>query len=212
MTNSPAMVADEASARRKGPVGLLLVVLLVLGCGGYLAYRQFYQTYHLATVQEGVLYRDGSHSELEFEHAIARVRPKTVVSLNDDAELADPSKGQLASEESTLRILGIGSRRIAVKLGGWPASEDLQRFLKTVNDPAARPVLVHCAQGVRRTGMFVAAYQMSVQGYDKEKAKAAILAFGHSEKTIADIKRFIDAYDPGRQELTQALGAAAAKD
>jgi hypothetical protein len=36
---------------------------------------------------------------------------------------------------------------------------------------------------------------MSVLGYDKEKAKNAILTFGHSDNTINDIRRFIDGYD-----------------
>jgi Mn-dependent DtxR family transcriptional regulator len=44
--------------------------------------------------------------------------------------------------------------------------------------------------------MMVAAFQESVLGYDKQRAKSEILAFGHSENTINDIRRFIDAYDP----------------
>jgi protein tyrosine/serine phosphatase len=68
-------------------------------------------------------------------------------------------------------------------------------------------VLIHCAQGVRRTGMFVAAYQESVLGYDKSKAKAAVVSFGHGRNTIEQIDRFIDGYDPKSQTVPADLGA-----
>ena len=58
--------------------------------------------------------------------------------------------------------------------------------------------------------MMVAAYQESVLGYDKEKTKAAILTFGHSDKTINDIKRFIDGYDPKMK--TVAIQLATGKE
>ena len=60
-------------------------------------------------------------------------------------------------------------------------------------------------QGVRRTGMMAAAFQESVLGYDKARTKDAILAFGHSERSIGDVKRFIDVYDPVKREVTQQL-------
>jgi protein-tyrosine phosphatase len=63
-------------------------------------------------------------------------------------------------------------------------------------------VLVHCAQGVRRTGMMVAAYELSVLKLDKDQAVAAIKGFGHSDRTIGDVKRFIEVYDPQTQQMT----------
>lgn len=161
-----------------------------------LAFRYYTGTYHLATVQEGVLYRDGARSVHELGVAVRKVKANTVVSLIDDAELADPGKPQFAQEPTYLAERGVRYQRIAVKLGGWPTSEDIQAFLKTAEQKTSQPVLLHCAQGVRRTAMFVAAYQESVLGYDQAKAKAAILGFGHSDKTIDEIKLFIDNYDP----------------
>ena len=58
-----------------------------------------------------------------------------------------------------------------------------------MENPGGGPVLLHCAQGVRRTAMFVAAYQESVLGYDKQRAKDAIISFGHSDRTVSEIKR-----------------------
>ena len=175
-------------------MALACVVVAALSIG--LAWHYLTGTYHLATVQPGVLYRDGARSIHELAVAVRQVKANTVVSLVDDNELHDPNKPQFADEPVYLGQHGVHYQRIAVKLGGWPSSEDIRAFLKIAQSPTSQPVLLHCAQGVRRTAMFVAAYQESVMGFDKDKAKAAILSFGHSDNTVNDIKRFIDHYDP----------------
>ena len=181
--------------RRAGPrVAVALLIALVIA--GVYVWRCHISTYHLATVQPGVLYRDGVQSPCQFETAVRKVKPKTVVSLVDEAEVADPRKQQFEYEREFLEKKGIRLERIPVKLGGWPAKKDVDRFMEVVNDPENQPVLVHCAQGVRRTGMMVAAFQIKQLGYDKERAKESILRFGHSDRTANDVIRFIEGYDP----------------
>ena len=68
-----------------------------------------------------------------------------------------------------------------------------------------QPVLVHCAQGVRRTGMMVAAYQRSVLNYDKDRTTAEMKTFGHSQRMIGDVTRFIDTYDPKTEQMTTEM-------
>ena len=53
--------------------------------------------------------------------------------------------------------------------------------------------------------MIVAAYQQSVLGWDDQKTKNAVLTFGHSERSIGDVKKFIDVYDPSKREMTEQL-------
>jgi protein tyrosine phosphatase (PTP) superfamily phosphohydrolase (DUF442 family) len=118
------------------------------------------------------------------------------VSLIDDNELHDPRKPQFQMEERLLKMHGVTLERIPVKLGGWPTKADVEKFLEIVKDKERQPVLVHCAQGVRRTGMMVAAYEEAVMGMSDEQAKANILTFGHSDRTANDVRRFIDGYDP----------------
>jgi protein-tyrosine phosphatase len=152
------------------------------------------QTYHLAAVQQGILYRDGNRDMREFKHSLTFTGAKTVVSLIDDSELADPKKPQFVQETNYCTANGIQYIRIPVQLGGWPKSEDLKTFIAIVSNPANQPVLVHCAQGVRRTGMFVAAYQESVLHESPDQAKAAILSFGHKDRDLDDVRKFIDLY------------------
>jgi protein tyrosine phosphatase (PTP) superfamily phosphohydrolase (DUF442 family) len=187
---------------RRSLFGWLLFIIVL----GAVTWHYLPGTYHLATVQPGVLYRDGARSIRELGVAVDKVKANTVVSLIDDTELHDPAKPQFAQEPTYLAQHGVHYQRIPVKLGGWPSSEDIQAFLQTVQAPTSQPVLLHCAQGVRRTAMFVAAYQESVMGYDKAKAKDAIISFGHSDNTVDDIKRFIDHYDPQTRTVSDLPG------
>jgi len=180
----------------------IAVVVIVLVGGGVWVWANYIQTYHLATVDPLVLYRDGFRTFREFQTAVGDVQPKTVVSLLDDAEGA---REPFNHEDDYLRRSKIRYYRVPVKLGGWPTQEDVKRFLEVVGNERRRPVLVHCAQGVRRTGMMVAAYQMSVLGWDKDKTKREILTFGHSRRSIGDIETFIDGYDPVTKTTVNGL-------
>jgi protein tyrosine/serine phosphatase len=198
-----SIITPKSNRARTLAIAIVLLVGVILAA--LLVWRNSH-TYHLATVQEGVLYRDGLKSRAQFEATLDHVHPKTVVSLIDENELADPHKPQLAAEAELCSAHGVTLDRIPVKLGGWPTSDDIHKFIAIVTDKPNQPVLVHCAQGVRRTGLFVAAYEESVLGWDKEKTKAAVLSFGHRMDTVNDIKRFIDGYDPKTETVPGDLG------
>lgn len=196
---------EQRTRNRRMWLSVIIAVGMVLVAVGFVIWRQRFETYHLAAVQEGVLYRDGNRGLREFATMVRRVKPKTIVALVDDDEIADPEKPEFKAEIEFAQRRGIPIERIPVKLGGWPTSQDVQKFLEIAGNKDRQPVIVHCAQGVRRTGMMAAAFQESVLGYDQAKAKAAILTFGHSERSIGDVKRFIDIYDPLRREVTEQL-------
>ena len=172
---------------------------------GVFIWLKWFNAYHYAVVQKGVLYRDGVRTMSEFKIAIRRAKPRTIVRLIDPTERA---KEPFVSEADHCKSAGVAIVELPIPLGGWPTPEQVDAFLNIATDPARQPVLVHCAQGVRRTGMMVAAYQESVLGYDAERAKSAMLTFGHSQRTIGDVMKFIDVYDPKHRTLptTMAVG------
>ena len=182
----------QSGNARAWVVGLLAFVGLSAGSWVWL---ERFATYHFAAVTPGVLYRDGNRSLREFTTACRKAGARTVVMLNDDQEL---QKEPFKTEVEFCRRSGIELVRIPVTLGCRPSSEDVRRFLEVASDKARQPVLVHCAQGVRRTGMMVAAYQESVLGYDDAKAKEAILPWGRkaTSLTLEDVRHFIEDYDP----------------
>lgn len=182
-----------------------LAVVILLGIAAVLLWRAKFATYHFATVDPNILYRDGNRGIREFAHAIERGKIKTIVALIDDGELADKEKAEFAAEVAWCQQHGVRIERIPIPLGGWPTSEDVKKFLSVVADKPNQPVLVHCAQGVRRTGMMVAAYQRSVLKWDALRCKAEMLTFGHSQRTVGDVNRFIDVYDPATGVVPEGL-------
>ena len=183
-------------------IGPIILIAIILAAAGWWIFWTFFDTYHLATVKDGVLYRDGVRTLHEFNLAARKTHVKTVVSLVDDQEI---TQSPFTDELAYCKAHGIDVVRLPVPLGGWPRGEQISRFLAIADDPARQPVLVHCAQGVRRTGMMVAAYQLSIMKLDKDQAVAAIKGFGHSNRTIGDVKRFIEVYDPRTRQMTADL-------
>ena len=201
------MADGQAKTRCCGgtKVALWVCALVLVAGGAAWGWANYLQTYHLATVQEGVLVRDGNRGIREFETALRKTGTRTVVSLIDDQEFADPTKPQFGEEMVLCSRRGVKFVRVPVKRGGWPTTEDVRKFLDIVAKKENQPVLVHCAQGVRRTGMMVAAFQESLLGWDDAKAKAAMLTFGHSERTVKDVERFIGVYDAKERKVTAQL-------
>lgn len=177
-------------------MGLAVVLVSVVACG--LVWLFFFQTYHLMTVREGVLYRDGNHGLREFRTSIRQVAPKTVVCLVEDEEVNNPELPMFKQEFAFLQEKGIRLVRIPVQNGNWPTRNDIENFLSVTADPANQPVLVHCAQGMHRTGIMVAAYQIRAMGHTQEQAAQDIHSGGVNKRLamVADLKQFITQYDP----------------
>jgi len=180
-------------ARSLGPIILIAAILAAVG---WWIFWAWFDTYHLAVVKEGALYRDGVRTIHQFDLAVRKTHVKTVVSLVDDQEI---TQRPFTEEMAYCREHGIDVVRFP--LGGWPRRDQISRFLDIATDPARQPVLVHCAQGVRRTGMMVAAYEISVMKLQKDQTVAAMMTFGHSQRTIGDVRKFIELYDPQTRQM-----------
>ena len=193
--------------RRRRWLGVGVLAMAVMG--GAFVFFHYIETYHLLTVREGVLYRDGNRGIREFRTAVRRVRPKTVVMLVSDAEIALPDKPQFTQEMAHLKERGIRLVRIPMLWGTAPSTEQARSFLQIVEDPANQPVLVHCSQGMVRTGMMVAAYQESVLGWDDEKVEREMARFGRTGDAVRAIRDFIHRYDGPVRAVRPATAPAA---
>jgi len=182
--------------------GWSIIAVVIIAGAAWLVWSLWFDAYHLATVQAGVLYRDGVRTMREFQTTVRIVKPRTIVCLVDDTEIGH---APFTDELAYCRDNHIDIVRIPITLGGWPDGDQIRQFLSITSDPARQPVLIHCAQGVRRTGMMVAAYQESILGYDAARAKQSMLTFGHSQRTVGDIQRFVDVYDPTARTMTREL-------
>jgi protein tyrosine phosphatase (PTP) superfamily phosphohydrolase (DUF442 family) len=200
------MTAIAAQPTKTTPRTMYLVIAILLAvAAAALTWYLRFQTYHVLTVQDGVLYRTGNRGMREFQHSLRASHAKTVVCVVDANELADPAKPMFAQEKAYLFDANVTFVHLPVPLGGWPTTDDVRKFLSIVEDKSNQPVLVHCAQGVRRTGMFVAAYQQSVLLWDDTKTRENLQTFGHSNRTVNDVQKFIDVYDGPTRTLTASL-------
>jgi protein-tyrosine phosphatase len=87
---------------------------------------------------------------------------KTVINLTSDDALAE-EPGMVA--KAGMKYVAIPmTTRVA------PTPEQLDRFLKIVNDPASQPVFVHCVGGKHRTGVMTAVYRMTQDAWTSDQA------------------------------------------
>jgi protein tyrosine phosphatase (PTP) superfamily phosphohydrolase (DUF442 family) len=140
------------------------------------------QPHEVSPVAAGVLYRGGQLPPERLEAEIRRRGIKTVVNLGSDHEW----------DEEVCRRLGV--RYVKLETGDcWnlcgcaaPGHEgqspagpmDITTFWEALDDPAARPLLIHCQGGVHRTGVVTAMYRIQREGWEPDDAIAEMDRFG----------------------------------
>lgn len=90
--------------------------------------------------------------------SIERLGIKTVLSLRN-----------FHSDKDEVESTTLQTERI--RINAWHVKdEDVLRFLKLVTDTNSGPILVHCLHGSDRTGIMIAIYRMTVEGWPKDEA------------------------------------------
>lgn len=178
-----------------------LVLTLVAGLVGVpVAYRQYRQTHfrNFRVVMPGVLYRSGQLSPEGLKRVVHDYDIRTVVSLRY-AE----SPGELPpdhAEEEACRAAGV--RYFRVRPRAWwssegppPAEESLRQLFAVIDDPANRPVLLHCFAGAHRTGVHCAVCRMEYDGWDSEAAMRELREAGYYNLDREDdVRQFLTGY------------------
>lgn len=167
-------------------------LLLIAAGAAYGTYALYFETYHFAVVQEGVLYRSGAQGLRRFRNTFRWHPFKSNVNLQSVSDLETKYAQQAAEEERFCREHGVKYFHLPIKEKTPPTPEQAAQFLKLASDPANQPVLVHDSQGVIREGMFVALWQMEKMRYSREDALQAIRWFGHSPSP--ELPQFIKQY------------------
>ncbi|HXM68294.1 MAG TPA: dual specificity protein phosphatase family protein [Candidatus Acidoferrum sp.] len=82
-----------------------------------------------------------------------------------------------SSEERDVKSLGM--QYVAIPWHcPWPHDEVFAKFLKVVHDNKGKKIFVHCRLGDDRTGMMVAAYRISEEGWTADEAMTEMRSFG----------------------------------
>jgi protein tyrosine phosphatase (PTP) superfamily phosphohydrolase (DUF442 family) len=101
--------------------------------------------------------------------ALAKMGVGIVVDLRGDSD---------AERE---RVTKLGMQYIAIPSQcSHMTDEGVAKFLSILRDNPDKKVFVHCKYGVDRTGMMVAAYRISQQGWTAEESRREMETFGFS--------------------------------
>ena len=151
-------------------IGICIVLLCVL-------HHKLY--YHFAVVDEGKVYRSGQLSQIGFKLICKQYRIKTVVNLIEESQYR---KQWFLKHKSFCNKSGINFVPIPLVIPSPPSqtpSSQIQQFIDICDNSVNYPILVHCKQGVLRTGVVVAIYQKHYHNLDNETIFKNMPRFGH---------------------------------
>lgn len=144
----------------------------------------------------------GSRPDEKSYAALAQLGIKTIIDLTDNSREYE----QPAVEKAGLRYVNI-----PMEDKGYPSMDQVNAFLKVVNDPATGKFFVHCAGGRHRTGVMGAVYRFNVNHWSLDQALAEMdqyefnSGYGHGKQ-----KSFVQDYFQQFQAANAKANAAAA--
>ncbi|HSB09609.1 MAG TPA: tyrosine-protein phosphatase [Blastocatellia bacterium] len=110
----------------------------------------------------------GAQPEEQDYKGLAALGIKTIIDLRDD-----PTRYEKIDAEAA----GMRYVNIPMSDSSRPRDEQIEQFLKLVNDPATGRFFVHCAGGRHRTGVMGAVYRMNHDGWDFDQAYKEMKAY-----------------------------------
>lgn len=185
----------------------LAVLVGVLAAAVPFGYKSIVGTKYrnFRVVEPGVLYRSGQMSPAGFQTIAQEYGLRTVVSLREVRDGDDGKPSPDRQEAEWCRANGV--KHITLSPMVWrpagdqppPVEANLREFFRVMDDPAARPVLIHCFAGIHRTGGYVGLYRIEYDGWPADAAIAEMKSMGTPRTTFDDeIPDYLRAYVRGR--------------
>ena len=137
----------------------------------------------------------------QLEGVVERYGIRTVVNLR--SELENEKGAWHAREAEVVAREGARLLDLPMNTGYPPDPQVLEAWLRLLDDPASRPLLVHCEYGVVRTGMMVAVFEMEYGGQTNQQAWADFESFGRKLEApvLGRVRGFITGYRLGKARL-----------
>jgi len=142
----------------------------------------------------------GSRPEKADYPALAALGVKTIIDLTDNS---------MEYEKPEVEAAGLRYVNIPMVDKSYPSMDQVNQFLKVVDDPATGKFFVHCAGGRHRTGVVGAVYRFNHDHWNLDQALAEMdqyefgSGYGH-DKQRAFVKDYWDQF-----EAKQTAAAAA---
>src|SRR6185295_16795041 len=100
--------------------------------------------------------------------ALAALGIKTIIDLTDNSR---------SYEQPAVEAAGLHYVNVPIVDKSYPTAEQVNAFLKVVNDPATGKFFVHCAGGRHRTGIMAAVYRFNHDHWNFDQAYAEMLKY-----------------------------------
>ena len=112
-------------------------------------------------------YRGARPNEKDFK-ALAALGIQTIIDLTDNSR---------EYEQPAVEAAGLRYVNIPLVDKSYPSAEQVNAFLKAVDDPATGKFYVHCAGGRHRTGIMGAVYRFNHDHWNLDQAYAEMLQY-----------------------------------
>jgi len=143
-------------------------------------------------------YRGAQPDESDYKDLKA-LSVKTVIDLTDHPT---------SYEKRDVEALGMRYVNISMSDSSYPKPEQINSFLKLVNDPATGTMFVHCAGGRHRTGVMGAVYRYNVNHWNFDQVYAEMVDYDFYTKWgHGDLKTFVEDY--GQKMASNGIAGAA---
>jgi protein tyrosine/serine phosphatase len=133
---------------------------------------------HFDEVTPGVLYRSGQLTKTQIRQAVAKYGIRTIINFQT------PGAG-VNAERSLAKDLGVDFENLPMPGSGFGKEAQFREVLSVCDDPARRPVLIHCARGTCRTGTAVALYRLERDGWTVDDVAVELKRQGYPQGWIA---------------------------
>lgn len=167
---------------RKSAALLMLALLSSAGLAQSEARYAELPNFHQVNPQ---LYR-GAQPRAGGIRKLAELGIKTIINLRGEDEHTQAERREAEA---------LGLRYFAVPLPGLhrPSDQQVERVLSLINAAENQPVFVHCHHGEDRTGLIIAVYRITHDGWTGEQAKTEAKHYGMSWAQIG-MKDYISDY------------------
>jgi len=145
------------------------------------------------------LYRGAQPNESDYKD-LKTLGVKTVVDLTDSPK---------SYEKRDVEALGMRYVNIPMSDSSYPKAEQINAFLKLVNDSSTGTMFIHCAGGRHRTGVMGAVYRYNVNHWNFDQVYTEMQDYDFYTKWgHGDLKTFVEDYG---QKMASATAATQKK-
>jgi protein tyrosine/serine phosphatase len=174
--------------RRKSNLALLAIVFsLVISTISAAQQKESQATGEIRIKNFGQMderfYRGAQPKENDYA-ALAALGIRTIIDLRDDPR---------AYEKPAAEAAGMHYVNIPMDDKSYPKPENVDAFLKLVNDPATGKFFVHCAGGRHRTGVMGAVYRFTNYNWNFEQVYAEMKRYDfYSSWGHGPMKKYVE--------------------